>query len=272
MIWKIFIYLRINNLELRKNKTMGIVVGDRQYGPYGFIHSFEEEDGHAVAQVQSGNLPPIGWQDRIYDDMGDQSLFYVVDGREIGKGYEDIGDQYIFVDGKFAFSASKNGKTFIVYDGEETAIEGISLSSRLYNIQGKLAYYIKNPDGSGSLRLMMGGQNVGPKIPADGNFSLSNGGKVAIQTKNANGDTVVYLDGKEVYQSKVPIDLHSDLKFFGEKIFFLIHGGKISIPWYDGKKIGQNFYGYDYFTLVNGKLDFVAFDEGEKQYYLILEK
>lgn len=236
----------------RKASSEYIVVGDKQYGPYGSVRWLQEKDGHSIAQVSNGN-----------------ASFYVVDGVEIGKGFDYLADQYAFVEGKFAFSGSKNKKITIVYDGQEIGSGGASLESGPYNVKGQLAYVAANPDGTS--QLIVGGQTVGLKIsdPVH-NVAVSDGGKVAIETENANKEIVVYLDGKEVYRGQGG----NPFGFFGEKLLFWIQENKLSALWYDGKKIGQGFYGYNYFAVVNGKLDIAAFASaaGGVQYSLLLEQ
>jgi hypothetical protein len=230
-----------------------IVVGDKKYGPYGQVRWLHGQDGHFIAEVSNGK--------------GDVS-FLVVDGKEVGKGYKYFTGPYTFIDGKFGFSASKNEKIVIVYDGKEIGM-GSSYESGPYNIKGQLAYVAGNTDGTS--QLIVGEQAVGPKISDPVyNVSVSDGGRVAIQTENANKEIVVYLDGKEVYRGKGG----NPFGFFGEKLLFWIQENKLSALWYDGKKIGQGFYGYNYFAVVNGKLNIAAFAStaGDVQYSLLLEQ
>ena len=228
-----------------------VIFDGKQVGSrYGRVEWIKDEDGHLVFEGVNGN-----------------GTLLVVDGKEYGSGYGRI-QNHVLVDGRLAFSAQKDGKTVIVYDGKEIGT-GSSYESGPYNIKGQLAYVAGNTDGTS--QLIVGGQAVGPKIsdPVH-NVAVSDGGRVAIQTENANKEIAVYLDGKEVYRGKGG----NPFGFFGEKLLFWIQENKLSALWYDGKKIGQGFYGYNYFAVVNGKLDIAAFASasGGVQYSLLLEQ
>lgn len=242
----------------KKDSGEYIVVGDKQYGPFGWIHWLQEREGHSVSQAL----------------MTYNTSSYVVDGEITGGAYVQLTGIYAFIDGKFAFSALQHDQqhTTIVYDGKEVGT-GASYEAGPYNIGGKLAYVAANADGTS--QLIVGGQAVGPAMSGNiHNVDVSKGRRVAIQVHDGGrtcGSNLVhgpiYLDGEKVYEgcSSNPFG------FFGEKLLFWTQENGRKALWYDGNKIGQGFYGYNYLELVNGKLNIAAFDSGVK-YSLLVEQ
>ncbi|OGC78998.1 hypothetical protein A2852_00090 [Candidatus Adlerbacteria bacterium RIFCSPHIGHO2_01_FULL_54_23] len=230
--------------------------GKQVGGRYGRVEWIKDEDGHLVFEGVNGN-----------------GTLLVVDGKEYGFGYGQI-QNHVLIDGKLAFSAQKDGKTVIVYEGTEIGT-GSSYEAGPYNIKGQLAYIAANPDGTS--QLMVGGQAVGPVMSGSvRNVDVSKGGRVVVQiddgSKQCRGVVhgPIYLDGEKVYEgcSSNPFG------FFGEKLLFWTQEGGDKALWYDGKKIGQGFYGYNYFAVVDGKLAIAAFASAGQgvQYSLLLEQ
>lgn len=239
-----------------KNASGSFVwTAEKQIGPYSAVRWIQEYNGHYVAMVSWGS-----------DD------FFIVDGVEVGRNSGmRLGTEYVFIDDVFAYSATKGEKKIIIYNGKEIGTEYKTIYGP-YKINNKLGYMAVNTDGSS--KMIIDGLATAP-VYTDSILSVdvSENGRIAVRTsKTDRYQIVVYLDGEEVYRGKGG----NPYGFFREKLLFWIERDGINALWYDGKIIGEGFYGYNYMQLVNGKLVVAAFaaskGPGGVEYSLLFEQ
>jgi hypothetical protein len=190
----------------------------------------------------------------------------VFNGDEYGAEYTSLIGSPVVARGKLAFQASKNGTSVVVYDGKEYGAEYKSISG-LQVVNDSLMYYVRSEDGSG--QIFRDGAPFSDVIPQLAAVAISKEGRIAYATGEEKGDKTVFLDGKEVFKGGV-----SNFWFEGEKLAFYATDDRVKFLWYDGHRVGEGMYGFNYLTTVAGKLVGAPFAAGQEKskYYLLEEK
>ena len=194
----------------------------------------------------------------IDKEKGVGRIFY--DGKEIGKEYSQVGEP-ADINGKIAFTATKNKKLVIVYDGKEYGEEYDTARSPA-NIGGKLTYLA----AKNNVFFIV---SDGKKVASDAYYGFNEiDGNLAYDVVNENSIFIMY-DGKEIgkqYDGAAnPISINGKLAYRA-----IERKGKKTFIVYDGKEYGKDYgFAVNPFWL-NGKLGYIASTQ-EKGYFIVYD-
>ena len=203
---------------------------------------------------------------------------------EIGTQYDTIDAQiqstlggiYV-IGGKLAYIAEKDGKKFMVHDGNELGKEyGYAFIEEVEDVGGKLAYIAQTNRWGGNFSVIYDGKEIdrfdGNILPhfeglngkilywgsKNGKYSLFyNGQEIG---KNYDGVSGMLLLDKELIGKLQP----QSSFHIGNKIAFIGFKNSKAIFNYDSKEIGKYFDKIEYVIQVGDKIAYVAWDNGRK--------
>ncbi len=141
-----------------------------------------------VHEQDIGDIVDIGGK-LAYQVERDGKWFIILNGEEIGKQYA-MAIRPVYIGGKLAYQALLDGKWCVVYDGKEGPLyDNVNF---LTEVGGKLAYQVKK---DGKWYIIYEGEEVGKQYGYAGKITDINGELVYVASQN--GKEFVVYGGKE---------------------------------------------------------------------------
>ena len=159
----------------------------------------------------------------VYSDLKSHIVY---DGQEVGSEYASVNSP-VEINGKLAYVATEDNRTFIVYDGQEIGKQ-YGKAHTPVNVNGKLAYIAEEDCEVKEMR----GYST---LSCNKSFIVFNGQELGKEYDYVASPMEV--NGKLLYKAKL-----------GDKIFFV----------YNGQEVGKEYEFVDYAMDINGKLAYVA--------------
>lgn len=220
--------------------------------------------GSAIGEIKEINKK-IAYKAKMANSQNGFIEFVVFDGQEIGKEYDRVFD-FIDVNGKLFYTASKNNKRFAIFDGKQSGpYDDVEFPVAIGN---KVAYRAKI--GEKEL-IVYDGQEIGKEYDSVA-WPANVNGKLAFEATKSGKSFIVYDDkeiGKEYTYIFSPLEINGKLAFVADKIASY---PKVEqrIIYYGGQEFGFEYDSAENPVEVAGKLAFVAVKDGKT--FIVMEK
>ncbi len=163
------------------------------------------KDGEAVckprALVLNPTYSPDGKSFAYAEPQGDNGAEWSVmkDGKRVGDLYARVGPPAFSPDSQsIAFAATKDGKTFVVRDGELTGAGDDDIRQLAFTPDGRALVYVAVDFDTGKRRLMRAGQKVSADYERIWGWAASPDGQSLAWVVRRDGQDVLVKDGVEV--------------------------------------------------------------------------
>jgi len=171
---------------------------------------------------------------------------------EVGIEYDSAYNP-VEIAGKLAFIAKKDGKSFVVYDGQKINYE-YNQVSQIADIGGKLAFSANNDKDNWFV--VYDGQEIIKNYRLALNL-VDIGGKLALKAqKEKNGNFFIFYDGREFgreydFVQSDPININGELGYLAsiqDKYFLVINDKKVGINYSDVSNLISDGVNYAFYA------------------------
>ena len=222
-----------------------------------FIVQGEKEIGREYDQT-AGSMD-LNESDLSGYDPEEIKVRYDAEGKP---AYQLIMPAFGEVNGKLAYIAEKDGKTFVVYNGQEIGKQydriysHITVGNHTYlnPVNGKLTYIALKDNKT---LVVYDGMEMGGDYTIDPFFVTGVDGKL-VYTARRNNKTFVVYDGKET--GKEYDDISNLLEYNGKLVYLATEGDK-SFAVYDGMDVGREYDSVSGISVLNGKLVYMVIND-----------